>query len=400
MSSVLSSMPAPPAGQRRVLEFGTFSARTLLHVVRLLYSGEMAGDCDEERREVISAAATLGIRGLAEGEDRRPAGGGRPTEVGVQTEPEERRDTWRREVRDGSTLLWKELVSEGQKDTCTQTEEPDGNAAQPTAFFKTIDASALHSLGQTCSHFVHSHVPNVPISLVYRSDDNGTTRPPSIEDSSAGHAADAAVAPYSSLCAAEPQSRWTGPPGSDRDAAASDDLADERLEQFQDNIPGFINYFLNPDRKEVSHRRPAGRGRGGARGGGGDTASRDKLEGRGRRRGKLTEIVDSQEVGVSKMQTLFPQRGWGRASRPGQGGGTVGRKLYQRSRELLKRGRGRHTYTTHWELSHRGNTLVFSGRRRGRPRGNSKQCGGRNTQQVGVANETHTDPNVVCLRHR
>uniref|UniRef100_A0A096MCK8 BTB domain-containing protein n=2 Tax=Poecilia TaxID=8080 RepID=A0A096MCK8_POEFO len=64
ISSALSSSPAPPSGQSRLLEFQALGACTLLHIIRLLYSGEMAGEGENEKQEAIYAAAKLGISGL------------------------------------------------------------------------------------------------------------------------------------------------------------------------------------------------------------------------------------------------------------------------------------------------------------------------------------------------
>lgn len=424
ISSALSSTPMPPAGQSRLLEFQAVGACTLLHMVRLLYSGEMAGEGEKEKQEAISAAAKLGIHGLVEvtkkdHKSRNEEGGGQHTEVGVQTEPhmpEEsgvRRGRWRREVRDGSTLLWKEILSDDQKDTCTQTEELQINTAlptHPTASLKTIDVSTLHGLGQTESHFVTPQIPYVPISLVYQSDENERAHPSShpaasMQDStSTGHTSVTVLAPPCSSvppsfhpfpnqvtpCAADPQRWWTGPPGGDRDVVANEEWEDERLQQFQGNIPGFISYFLNPDREEGSRRGRAGRRQGARVRGARRTGTSERRARRpqsrtgGRRRGRLMQIVDVQDVGVSKVQKLFLQRGGLRASRPGQGGGTVGRKLYLKTRELLKPARScqrRRRRGKEWEFSQSGDVLPFSEGGGGGGRGGNKQCGERNTEQ-------------------
>lgn len=424
ISSALSSTPVPPAGQSHLLEFRAVDACTLVNMVRLLYSGEMAGEGEEEKQEAILAAAKLGIHGLVEItkrdlNSRNEEGGGQHTDVGVQTEPlmpkesEVRLDRWRREVRDGTTTLWKEIPLDGQKDICTQTEALQVNTVPPTssnpypvASLKTIDLSALQGLGQTDSHLVPPQIPYVPISLIYQPDENETPHPSSdpaasIQDStSAGYSSVAVVAPPNSSvplsfltfpnqvipCAADPQSWWTGPSGADRDVVAGEEWEDEQLEQFQGNIPGFINHFLNPDQEESSHRRQAGRRRRarvrGVRGAGTGERRARRPRGRtgGRGRGGLTQTVDVQDVGVSKLQKLFLQRGGVRASRPGQGGGAVGRKLYLITRDFLKptkscRRRPRHS--KEWEFSQTGDVLRLSGR----GGGNNKQCGGRKTEQ-------------------
>lgn len=322
-SSALSSTPAPPAGQSRLLEFRALGTCTLLHMVRLLYSGEMAGEGEEEKQEAISAAAKLGIHGLVEvtkrdHRNRNRVGDCQHTEVGVQTEPlmleesEARQSRWRREVRDGSTLLWKEILSNGGKDSWTQTEELQVNTAPsypPAASFETIDMTDLQSLGG-------------PLSLL----------------------------PFPSQvtpCAADPHNLWAGPQGAGRDVVAGEEWEDDRLEQFQGNIPGFISYFLNPDMVEEPFRgrprRRQGAGDGGARraGTGERRARRPRARTGGRGRGGLMQTVDVQDVGVSVLQKLFLQR-WGMyVCRTGQGGGAVGRKLFLKTREVLKKSRPR-----------------------------------------------------------
>ncbi|XP_071362873.1 uncharacterized protein [Trachinotus anak] len=403
VSSALSSTPAPPAGQSHLLEFRALGACTLLHMVRLLYSGEMAGEGEKEKQEAISAAAKLGIHGLVEVKKREhksrdEEGGGLHTEVGVQTEPlmleqiEGRRGMWRREVRDGSTFLWKDALSDVEKDVWTQTEELQVSTAPPThsaTSCDTTDVTALQGLGQT--GLVPPQIPYVPISLVYPPVHNQTPQPSSAPAASmqdataAGHTSVAIVAPpytpmppsllpfstQTTQCAADPNSWWASPEGAARDVVENEEWEGERFEQFQGNIPGFINYFLNPDREEGScrgrARRRRGAGVGGARkaGTGEKRARRPRARtgGRGRGRGGLTQTVDVQEVGVSRLQKLFLQR-WGvRTPRSGQGGGCAGRKLYLKTRELLmptSKYQRRRRCGKAWELNQSGDTLPNS----------------------------------------
>ncbi|XP_074504892.1 uncharacterized protein LOC141775433 isoform X1 [Sebastes fasciatus] len=405
ISSALSSTPPPPAGQTHLLEFRALGACTLLHMVRLLYCGEMAGQGEKEKQEAISAAAKLGIHGLVEvtrrdRKSRNEEGEDWHTEVGVQTEPlmpEEnggRPGRWRREVTDGSIFLWKETLSDGKKDTWTQTEEQKaqtGPPSHPAASFETIDMGALQSLGQT--HLVPPGIPYIPISLVYPPDENQTHQPSSAlvdsmqESTAAGHTsvvappytfAPSPLLPFSSQatpCAAD---WWAGPQGAPSGVAA--EWEDERLERFQGNIPGYISYFLNPDKEESSGRgrarRRRGAGVGGARraGTGERRTRRPRARAGGRGRGGLTQTVDVQDVGVSRLQKLFLQR-WG-SSRTGQGGGAVGRKLYLNTRELLKSAKRRKGRGKAWELSQRGDAPPYS-----EGGGGSKQRGRKSTVQ-------------------
>ncbi|XP_056237962.1 uncharacterized protein LOC130173074 [Seriola aureovittata] len=403
VSSALSSTPAPPAGQSHLLEFRALGACTLLHMVRLLYSGEMAGEGETEKQEAISAAAKLGIHGLVEvkksdHKSRNEGGGGQLTEVGVQTEPlmleqnEGRRGKWRREVRDGSTFLWKDTLSDGEKDMWTQTEELEVNTAPPThsaASFETTDLTALQGLGQTDSHFVPPQIPYVPISLVYPPEQNQTPQPSSFpaasmqDTTTAAHTSVTVLAPpytpvlpsilpfstETALCDAGPHSWWTGPQGAARDVVEGEEWEGKQLEQFQGNIPGFINYFLNADKEEGPRRgrprRRRGAGVGDARraGTGERRARRPRARTAGRGRGRLMQTVDVQDVGVSRLQKLFLQRSGMRTSRTGQGGGAAGRKLYLRAREHLKptrRYQRRGRCGKEWEVSQSGDILPYS----------------------------------------
>lgn len=340
-------------------------------MVRLLYSGEMAGEGEEEKQEAISAAAMLGIHGLVEVtrrdcKRRHGDGKGRLAEAGVQTEPEENdgwRGRWRREVSGTSTFLWKETLSEGGRDTWTQTEELQASTdppSQPAASYQTIDIAALQSLEQTNPTLPPPQFPYV----VYQLDENQTHQ----LSTAAGHtSAVHVVPPYTSVppsfssqattCAADPQEAVEY-------ITACNELEDERYEQFQGDIPGYINHFLNPEKKKEGSRRRQSRGEGGARRGGTGERRARRPRGRtvGRGRGGLMQTVDVQEVGTSKLQKLFLQR-WGtRASRTGQGGGAAGRRLLLKTRERLMpaKSRRRTVRGKVWEFGPDGDALLSS----------------------------------------
>ncbi|XP_035505376.2 uncharacterized protein LOC118319241 isoform X2 [Scophthalmus maximus] len=403
VSSALSSTPAPPAGQSRLLEFQAIGACTLLHMVSLLYSGEMAGEGEKERQEAISAAAKLGIDGLVEvtrrdRENRDEEGGGQCVQVGVQTEPlaleenEGRRGKWRREVSDRFTFLWKETPSDGEKDSWTQTEELQVNTAPSLSAvsFETTDMAALQGVGQTNSHYAPPQIPYIPITLVYPPENH--TNPPSsapttfMQDSAAAGLTSVAVVapsynsvppslqPVSTVCAADLKSCLIGFQGATRDAIEGEEWPEEQFQHFQGNIPGFISYFLNPDKEEGSCRGRAGRRRGARvararRAGTGERrARRPRATTGGRGRGGMMQTVDGQEVWVGKQQKLFLQRCGGRSSRTGQGGGAAGRKLYLNSRDVLKSAekcRSRRRRGKVWEFSPSGELLPLIDRGRG-----------------------------------
>ncbi|KAK2904179.1 hypothetical protein Q8A73_010836 [Channa argus] len=417
MSSALSSTPLAPGGQTHFLEFRTLGACTLLHMVRLLYSGEMVGEGEKEKQEAISAAAKLGIHGLVEvtkrdGNSKNEEGEGQHMDVGVQTEPlmpqesEGRWARWRRVVTDGSTILWKETQSDGEKDKCVQTEELQVNTAppnHPAAFLETNNA--LQGLGQMDSHLVPPLIPYIPMSLICPQDqsempDYFSAPATSMQDSTAARHTSVAVLapPYSSVfssflrfptqsshCGADPQTWWTGLQGADRGVVA-DECEEERLAQFQGNIPGFINYFLNSNKEEgfrrgrAVRRQRAGVGIARRAGRGERRARRPRARTAGRGRGGLMQIVDVQDVGVSRVQKLFLQRGGVRASRLGQGGGAVGRNLYLTTRELLKAAKScqRRRRGKIWEFNQSADELPFSEGGRG---GGKKHRKRKNTMQ-------------------
>ncbi|XP_047441171.1 uncharacterized protein LOC125008133 [Mugil cephalus] len=367
ISSALSSTSASCAGQRHLLEFHSLGASTLLHLVRLLYSGEMAGETEREKQEAVSAAAKLGIYGLVEVEvtegrskNRNKGGVGQCAEVGVQTEAEEREER-----------------RESGRDIQTQTEEL---TAYPEASLEITDVVSFPSSGLMDSHLIFPHM----VPFIYPPAENQTphpcTAPPaSIQESpAAGSAVSVVTLPYTSVpytslpyfssqmtqCAAgDPQKQWAGPQGAGKDA----DWGDERIVQFQDDIPGFISCFLNPDREEGDNGGRSGRRqRAGRVGAGEKSASRPQA--RPRARGGAQVV---QEVRLAKKQSPFLHR-WGRAAArvTGQGGGAVGRRLDVKSRELLKteRSRQRRGRGKAWEPSPSADKQPCSKGRGGRKR--------------------------------
>lgn len=381
ISSSLSSKPAAPGGHSHLLEFKDLSPSTLLHIVGLVYTGEMAGEGEKEKQEAFSAAAKLGIHGLVEVTKkdcrRKIREEADCFEVGVQTEPQIfeviNGSRWRREVRNGSVFLWKETLSNGGNDMQTQTEQLQINTApppQPTSSYETIDLDTLQSLGQKDSHAVPQVVP---VSLIYPLNENQAYQPSSTPSASVEESAAAAStsAPqflphFSSQmthCAADHPNWWANPQG-----AVAGEWEDAHIEQFQSNIPGFINYFLSTGQEEGSRRGRAGRRRGARASGGrrGRTGERRARRPRARTggmgRGTLTQMVDVQEVTVVKLQKLFLQRYGMRVPRNGQGGGAIGRKLSLKTRDLLNptRGQQRRRRSKVWELNQSGDLLLCS----------------------------------------
>ncbi|XP_028271911.1 uncharacterized protein LOC114442512 isoform X2 [Parambassis ranga] len=397
ISSSLSSKPAAPGGQSHLFEFKDLSLSTLLRIVGLVYTGEMAGEGEKEKQEAVSAAAKLGIHGLVEVTKKDCRSKTRKEvdcfEVGVQTEPQIveviHGSRWRREVRNGSVFLWKETQSNGGNDMQTQTEQLQINTApppQPTYSYETIDMDTLQSLGQKDSYAVPQIVP---ISLIYPPNENQACQPsstPSASEQQSAAATGTSVTvvpvPHTSApqslphfssqmihCAADHPNCWTSPQG-----AVAGEWEDAHIEQFQSNIPGFINYFLSTGQEECSRRGRAGRRRGtrvsGSRRGrtGERRARRPRARTGGMGRGAFTQTVDVQEVTVVKLHKLFLQRYGMRVPRTGQGGGAVGRKLSLKTRELLNpaKGQQRRRRSKVWEFSQSGDLLLCSEGKDGR----------------------------------
>ncbi|XP_057706474.1 uncharacterized protein LOC130924133 isoform X3 [Corythoichthys intestinalis] len=286
LSAALSSSPTRQASYNHLVEFGTIGDSSLLHMVRLLYSGEMTGEGEHEKQEALSAAAKMGILGLVE-VTPRVWQGTVGTEVGVQTDPVELREKdvacLRQEVIDSSTNL-------------AQNPQTSSTAGQVVT--------------------------------------------PSIAENSQNYFSSSSQAEFGVL--------------------EDEREVDEQLEQFRENIPGFINHFLNINPKEGAH---GGQVKGKPRGAGG-ARQRKRSGTRARRpracrgKGGWMQKVDTQEVGVSKQhKSLLHRCGNATTMRTGQGGGTTGRKLYLKTRHALDfpwtrhKGRGR---PKKWDFSFSG----------------------------------------------
>lgn len=324
-----------------------------------MYSGEMVGEGEKEKQEAVSAAAKLGIHGLVEVTTKHGENS-QWVEVGVQTEPllekEKREEKQVGDVRDGSTIMWKERLSGGIKDMWTQTEQLQVNTMAPESTFETIDVACLQNLRHTDSSVIPQQIPFIPISLLYPPNENQIPQPSfapvgSLQESAvAGPSSVVLDLPpsFSSLFSREtasiapPQSRRTS-----SQVAAGNEWDDSSFEQFKGNISGYINDFLNPEKQEKQSLRGRPKGRrqkseGTQRAGACKRRPRrPPARAAGSGRGGLTETVDVQEVGLSTLQKLLLQRSSTRSSRTGQGGGAAGRKLSLKTREKLPKRRKR-----------------------------------------------------------
>ncbi len=66
LSRVLSTSPAPQAGQNRLLSLEAVGSHALLKLVKFLYTGEMEIKSRSEHEEVMAAAFRLGLKNLLE----------------------------------------------------------------------------------------------------------------------------------------------------------------------------------------------------------------------------------------------------------------------------------------------------------------------------------------------
>ncbi|XP_057706473.1 uncharacterized protein LOC130924133 isoform X2 [Corythoichthys intestinalis] len=350
LSAALSSSPTRQASYNHLVEFGTIGDSSLLHMVRLLYSGEMTGEGEHEKQEALSAAAKMGILGLVE-VTPRVWQGTVGTEVGVQTDPVELREKdvacLRQEVIDSSTNLGKEMLSSCEKNIMTENEEmrvSSASSPQPVHAYNTIDMSQFQCLRQAENHNLY-----VPIPLVCTLDEAQNPQ----TSSTAGQVVTPSIAENS-------QNYFSSSSQAEFGVLEDEREVDEQLEQFRENIPGFINHFLNINPKEGAH---GGQVKGKPRGAGG-ARQRKRSGTRARRpracrgKGGWMQKVDTQEVGVSKQhKSLLHRCGNATTMRTGQGGGTTGRKLYLKTRHALDfpwtrhKGRGR---PKKWDFSFSG----------------------------------------------
>lgn len=359
IASALSSTPSPPPGQSRLLEFQALGACTLLHLVRLMYSGEMVGEGEKEKQEAVSAAAKLGIHGLVEVTTKKDETS-QWVEVGVQSEPllekEKREGKWVRDVRDGCTIMWKERLSGEIKDMWTQTEQLQVNTIAPESTFETIDVTCWQNIRQTDSSVIPPQIPLLPISLLNQPNENQIPQPSfalidSLQESTAAEPSFVVLEPpsFSSSFSRETTSIVRPQQRTSTQVAAGNEWDDSGFEQFKGNITGYINNFLKPKKQEKQlcrgqpkDRRQKSRARRTQRAGeGGRGKRRPPAGGAGSGGGGFTETVDVQEVGQGALHKMFLQRWSTRSSTTGQGGGAAGRKLYLKTREKLPKKRKR-----------------------------------------------------------
>ncbi|KAM8847743.1 uncharacterized protein ACB058_011602 [Synchiropus picturatus] len=388
LSSLLTSLShklPPPTGQSSVLQLCTLNASTLLQIVRLLYTGKMTGEGEKEKEEAISAAVNMGIDGLVEvpweGDER----GCQRTDVGVQTESgvpveeEEEGINMCRNEQDGCD-------SSMGKEAWTQTEEAQGHAELPLLSM---------SLTQRDDLLLPALLPNVPLPYTQDGVQNHLTS--TVAYNSAMDPMGCTHSSYDStfhalLCEDTPP--CAGAPTCIPSTATCSEWEAEQLKHFQDNIPGFISSFLNPkmvEKERRGRRRRQGTGRG-----------RGWTPKTGRAHAHLTQIVDVQNVGVSRKHLKFQQR-WGvRVSSRGLGGGAAGRKMHLTTREqlnLAKTFQRRRVFRKVWEFDCDGQIRLVSENRGRGQKAHTQQPFHKSHVPSEASLSTHVMPTDRCSLH-
>ncbi|XP_060741846.1 uncharacterized protein LOC132856325 [Tachysurus vachellii] len=406
----LSSMPVPTAGQRRLIELQAVDACTLLSLVSLLYSGQL----HENREQVLSAAQMLGIElpQWEEEEERYGVKVGRRKEredddQGIEKEVDAREweDRMTRRMEESSAREKEKIRESGTQTECgRETDERGAQTAltcsesQSIQTVYLIDPSTYPSNQETGSCM---DIQNTALALqAIHPERTSTTRdvlalaPPTGDSHPVSESACVSQIFLYSLETSQHQtsnSVTLHPHNSflEQSLVVPADGADavNDLKQFEGNLPGFINYFLDSTNSQNVGRRGEGCVREGARGV--QVVNRARAKSRGTAGGSAIERVRC--TGGGRRQRHMER--WGLAARlaqQGQGGGRVGRLLETRStrkrrmrafqrrqgREALMeageaRGRGRQRQrgkTGTFAGSEEQNDPVRKRRPRGRPR--------------------------------
>ncbi|XP_016332122.1 uncharacterized protein LOC107680645 isoform X1 [Sinocyclocheilus anshuiensis] len=350
LCGALSAMPSLRNGQRRLIEVQALEACTLLSLVSLLYSGQL----NEDKEEVLSAACKLGID-IPQQVSKRPA-----TERNTQTEcmKEMAERECQTEAVPSECQNPKEIIESvhligtsswrTDQGLCTYTDGSD------------ITLATLQNIQGNPENMPSFQVMDVvPENAVYPTVSGPASLPQVyVCPSSASHQQPPNPLPphpYPSHSTnVEPLAR-EGQPALGG-ILEGEECVLEAFARFENNIPGFINYFLDTNIVQSAGQREQSQ-----RGMRGDV----KTEGRVRRAGARGGFaLKGEGLRICKREQNMNR--YGRVARSawmGQGGGRVGRMLDTRqmfkNQEMLKRRRqGRGAKKEEGE----------GGRSRGRPR--------------------------------
>ncbi|RXN26853.1 BTB POZ domain-containing 18 [Labeo rohita] len=233
LCGALSAMPSTRNGQRRLIEVQAVEACTLLNLVSLLYSGQL----NEDKEEVLSAACKLGID-IPQQVAKRPS-----TEQNTQTE-------CMKEVADG------ECQTETVLPECQKTIES----------VNLIGTSSWRTEQGFCTYTDGSDITLATVQTVQGNPDNMPLPSFQVMDvvpESAMYPTANGPACLPQVYVCPPTSSYQQPPtplpphpypsrstnveGQPALGGISEgeECVVEAFSQFENNIPGFINYFLD-----------------------------------------------------------------------------------------------------------------------------------------------------------
>lgn len=370
LCGALSSMPSPRNGQRRLIEVQAMEACTLLSLVTLLYSGQL----NEDKEDVLSAACKLGIdipqqvsKRLATERNTQTECMKEVTEREFQTEAVPSGCENPKETIESVNLIgtssWRTdqglcTYTDGSDITLATLQNIQGNPENMPSF-QVMDVGPGSAMYPTASG--PACLPQVyvcPPSASYQQPP--TPLPPH---------------PYSSHSTnVEPLAR-EGQPALGG-VSEGEECVLEAFARFENNIPGFISYFLDTNIAQGAGQREQSQ-----RGMRGDV----KTEGRVRRAGARGGFaLKGEGLRICKRQQNMNRCGRvARSAWMGQGGGRVGRMLdtrqmFKNQEKLKRRRQGRGAMKAEGE----------GGRSRGRPRQRQTGSRGRLVEpvcQVGVS---------------
>lgn len=342
LCGALSAMPSPRNGQKRLIEVQSMESCTLLRLVSLLYSGQL----HEDKGDVLSAACKLGISIPHRSTKRTSSEQNTQTDfTNTAVEKECQTETLSSEnpVETVGASLWRSdqglyTYTDGSDITLNVALQnvpgnPEGMPSLPV--MDVVHESAMYPTvsGPAC------------LPQVYVCPTAATSQPPApqVQPSLPSNISyiDALV--------------------SQGESAGGEDCVLDAFARFENNIPGFINYFIDANISEQSQRGEI------------------KSKGRGRRaRGASGGFnVKGEKLSISRGQQHVGRSG--RVARMvwiGQGGGRVGRVLG--SRQVLKN-QGRRTRQNTGAMKEEG------GRGRSSSRARQRETGSRALEgQVGV----------------
>lgn len=322
-------MPSPRNGQRQLIEVQTVEACTLLSLVSLLYSGQF----NEDKEEVLLAACKLGIN-IPQHEAERSA-----TEQNTQTEC-----TKQVAERQCQTETVPTLPSE-----CQNPKESVEPVIGPSSW-SSDQGLCTYTDGSDITLATLQNVPGnpenmpsfqvmdvVPETAMYPTVSGPTCLPQLYVNSPA---ASYQQPPTPLPTQPHPSHSTYVEPLANQDQARSggEECVLEAFAEFENNIPGFINYFLDTNiSKDMGQREQSRRAMRGS----------IKTVGRAGRRVGLSKGFTLKGEVFCKIEENMNRCGRvARSAWMGQGGGRVGRVLdnrqaFKNQKRLKRRRQGR-----------------------------------------------------------